>query len=269
MITLAGLHVYPVKSCRGIALEEARVTETGLEHDREWMVVAPEGRFLTQRELPRLALVGTRLEQRSLWLSAPHAAPLEVPLDHDGIPAEVVVWRDRCAARDAGDAAARWLGDLLDRQVRLVRFDAAHHRQSDPAWTGTTRAYAKFADGFAMLAISTASLADLNARLPQPLPMNRFRPNLVLDGLPPYGEDTLGEFRVGDQVRLRAVKPCTRCAITTTDQDTGEVDGVEPLRTLKTYRWNARLHGIEFGQNVIVLAGAGTTLTRGMEIRPA
>ncbi|MGB5104424.1 MAG: MOSC domain-containing protein, partial [Steroidobacteraceae bacterium] len=94
MISLAGLHVYPVKSCRGIALEEALLTETGLEHDREWMVVTPEGRFLTQRELPRLALIGTRLEQRSLWLSAPHAAPLEVPLDRAGPPAEVVVWRD-------------------------------------------------------------------------------------------------------------------------------------------------------------------------------
>lgn len=268
MITLAGLHVYPVKSCRGIELDEALVTETGLEHDREWMVVTPEGRFLTQRELPRLALVGTRLEQRSLWLSAPHGAPLEVPLDHAGAPAEVVVWRDRCAARDAGDAAARWLGDTLEREVRLVRFDAAHLRRSDAAWTGATRAYTQFADGYALLAISTASLDDLNARLPMPLPMNRFRPNLVLDGLPAYGEDGLGEFRIGDQVRLRAVKPCMRCAITTTDQDTGAVDGAEPLRTLKTYRWNARLHGIEFGQNVIVLAGAGTTLARGMELRP-
>lgn len=269
VITLAGLHVYPVKSCRGIALEEALVTETGLEHDREWMVVTPEGRFLTQRELPRLALVGTRLERRSLWLSAPHAAPLEMPLGHAGAPASVLVWRDHCAALDAGDAAARWLGDLLEREVRLVRFDATQRRLSDAAWTGADRAYAQFADGYAMLAISTASLDDLNSRLPQPLPMNRFRPNLVLDGLTPYGEDTLGEFRIGGQVRLRAVKPCMRCAITTTDQDTGAVDGAEPLRTLKTYRWNARLHGIAFGQNVIVLAGAGTRLACGMELRPA
>jgi uncharacterized protein YcbX len=268
VITLAGLHVYPVKSCRGIALEEAPVTATGLEHDREWMVVTPGGRFLTQRELPRLALVGTRLEQRSLWLSAPHAAPLEIPLGHVGTPARVLVWRDHCAARDAGDAAARWLAEFLEREVRLVRFDAAHRRQSDPAWTGTARAYAQFADGYALLAISTASLDDLNARLPKPLPMNRFRPNLVLDGLPPYGEDTLGEFHVGGQVRLRAVKPCTRCAVTTTDQGTGAVDGAEPLRTLKTYRWNAGLRGVAFGQNVIVLAGAGTRLVRGMELRP-
>lgn len=269
MITLAGLHVYPVKSCRGIALDEALLTDTGLAHDREWMIVTPAGRFLTQRELPRLALVGTRLEPGALWLSAPHVAPLEVPLGNAGTPAEVIVWRDRCAARDAGDGAARWLGELLGRDVRLVRFDAAQRRQSDVAWTGDARAYAKFADGYAMLAISTASLDDLNARLVNPLPMNRFRPNLVLAGLAPYGEDTLGEMRIGETVRLRAVKPCIRCAITTTDQDTGAVDGAEPLSTLKTYRWNSRLHGVEFGQNVIVLAGAGAMLARGMEIRPA
>jgi uncharacterized protein YcbX len=150
-----------------------------------------------------------------------------------------------------------------------VRFDAAHRRPSDPAWTGSAPAYARFADGFAMLAISTASLDDLNSRLGKALPMNRFRPNLVLEGLPPYGEDGLGEFCIGDEVRLRAVKPCTRCAITTTDQETGLVDGVEPLQTLKTYRWNRALRGVAFGQNVIVLQGAGRTLARGMVVRPA
>ena len=268
MITLAGLHVHPVKSCRGIALEEAVLTEAGLEHDREWMVVTPEGRFLTQRELPRLALVATRLEPRALWLSAPGVAPLELPFGHPGTPVEVVVWRDRCAALDAGEAAARWLGDVLGRDARLVRFDAARRRRSDPAWTGDTEAYTRFADAFALLVLSTASLADLNARLGTPLPMERFRPNLVLDGLPPYGEDTLGGFTLGARVRLRVVKPCTRCVITTTDQDTGAVDGVEPLRTLKRYRWDATLRGVVFGQNAIVLAGAGTTLARGMEVRP-
>ena len=269
MITLAGLHVYPVKSCRGISVAEARLTEAGLERDREWMIVTPEGRFLTQRELPRLALIGTRLEPRALRLSAPGQEPLEVPFDEMGSPTEVVVWRDRCAARDSGDAAARWLGGFLGRTVRLVRFDATQRRRSDPAWTGDAPAYARFADGFAMLAISTASLDDLNSRLDAPLPMDRFRPNLVLEGLAPYGEDGLGEFCVGEDVRLRVVKPCTRCAITTTDQDTGVVDGVEPLRTLRTFRWNADLRGVAFGQNVIVIRGAGCTLARGMPIRPA
>ena len=269
MITLTGLRVYPVKSCRGIGLDAAVLTEAGLEHDREWMIVTPDGRFLTQREEPRLALISTRLEPGALWLSVPGAVPLEVPLRRPGTPTEVVVWRDHCRACDEGDVAARWLDEFLGRPLRLVRFDENHRRQSDEAFTGETRAYTRFADGYAMLAVSRASLDDLNARLSAPLPMNRFRPNLVLEGLLPYGEDGLGEFGVGEGIRPKAVKPCARCAITTTDQDTGKVDGVEPLRTLKAYRWNSSLRGVEFGQNVIVVAGAGRTLELGMEIRVA
>ena len=269
MITVAGLFVYPVKSCRGIGLDAAVLTDAGLDHDREWMIVTPDGRFLTQREEPRLACIATRLDPDALWLCASGAAPLEVPFRRVGTATEVVVWRDRCRAHDEGAAAARWLEEFLGRSLRLVRFDDAHRRQSDGAWTGDIPAFARFADGYAMLAISQASLEDLNARLMIPLPMNRFRPNLLLDGLPPYGEDGLGEFAVGDDIRLRAVKPCMRCSITTTDQDLGRIDGVEPLRTLKTYRWNSSLRGVEFGQNVIVVTGAGGTLARGMEIRVA
>jgi len=269
VVTLAGLFVYPVKSCRGIGLDAATLTDAGLERDREWMIVTPDGRFLTQREEPRLACIATRLESDALWLCAPGAAPLEVPFRRVGTATEVVVWRDRCRAHDEGAAAARWLEEFLGRSLRLVRFDDTHRRRSDGAWTGDTPAFARFADGFAMLAISRASLDDLNARLNKPLPMNRFRPNLVLDGLLPYGEDGLAEFGAGDDIRLRAVKPCTRCVITTTDQDTGKVDGVEPLATLKTYRWNSSLKGVELGQNVIVVEGAGRALESGMEIRVA
>ena len=269
MITLAGLFVYPVKSCRGIGIDATVLTAAGLEHDREWMIVTPDGRFLTQREEPRLALISTRLEPDALWLSAPGARPLEVTFQRAGTPAEVVVWRDHCHARDEGDGAARWLAAYLGRPLRLVRFDETHRRQSDQAFTGHTPGFTRFADGYALLAISQASLDDLNSRLDTALPMNRFRPNLVLEGLGPHGEDGLGEFVVGDDIRLKAVKPCTRCAITTTDQDTGKVDGVEPLRTLKAYRWNSSLRGVEFGQNVIVVAGAGRTLELGMEIRVA
>lgn len=266
MVTIASLHVYPVKSCRGIELAESPLLDTGLEHDREWMVVTPGGRFLTQREEPRLALVDVGLDPRRLHLASAGSGDLDVPLDSRGASVEVVVWRDRCRALDEGDVAADWLGDVLGRKVRLVRFDPTARRRSDPAWTGQTAAYSQFSDGFPLLAISRASLDDLNSRLPQPLPVNRFRPNLVLDGLPAYGEDRMGDL-VADGLRLRAVKPCLRCKITTTDQGTGTVDGEEPLRTLKAYRWNARMHGIAFGQNVIVVAGTGTTLRRGLELR--
>ena len=265
-VTVASLYVYPVKSCRGTELQESRLLDTGLDHDREWMVVTPEGRFLTQREEPRLARVEVGLDSRRLRLASAGQGGVDVSVESRGTSVEVVVWRDRCRALDAGDAAADWLSGVLGRSVRLVRFDATARRRSDPAWTGDVAAYSQFSDGFPLLAISRASLADLNTRLPRPLPVNRFRPNLVLDGLPPYGEDGMGDL-VADGLRLRAVKPCTRCRITTTDQQTGAVDGEEPLRTLKTYRWNARLHGIAFGQNVIVVEGAGTTLRRGLELQ--
>jgi uncharacterized protein YcbX len=268
LITIAALHVYPVKSCRGVSLDVATVTGAGLEHDREWMFVSPEGRFLTQRELPRLSVIGTELRGGYLRLSAPDRSPLAVPLDGRGPALEVTVWRDRCRALDEGDEAAAWISDFAGRALRLVRFDPSQRRVSDRSWTGPVEAHSRFADGFALLAISLASLADLNARLPAPLPMDRFRPNLVLEGLPAYGEDSVGDLVAGE-TRLRAVKPCTRCAITTTDQATGAVTGDEPLRTLKTYRWNAALRGVTFGQNLIVVAGAGSRLAVGTELRVA
>ena len=262
---LASLHIYPVKSCKGVDLDAARLTEEGLEHDREWMIVTPEGRFLTQHEQPRLALISTSLDDQGLHLSAPGAPGIAVPFDFRGDPVQVTVWRDRCQAHDQGELAARWLSDFLGRPLRLVRFDPTQRRPSDVAWTGGVDAVSRFSDGFALLAISLASLADLNARLAAPLPMNRFRPNLVLDGLPPYGEDALGDLTVGG-VRLRRVKSCTRCSITTTNQVTGAVEGDEPLRTLKTYRWDPALRGVKFGQNLIVVTGDGERLSRGMEL---
>jgi uncharacterized protein YcbX len=267
VITIAGLHVYPVKSCRGVAVTDALLTAAGLEHDREWMVVTPEGRFVTQRDEPRLALVAAGLDSDTLTLSAAGAGSASVPLDLRGATMAVTVWRDRCQALDQGEDVACWLREFVGRPLRLVRFGAASRRLSDTAWTGGLAAVNRFSDGFALLAISRASLDDLNARLPTPLPMDRFRPNLVLAGLPPYGEDRLGDLVAG-AVRLRRVKPCTRCAITTTDQATGTVAGDEPLRTLKSYRWNAALRGVTFGQNLIVVAGAGVRLRVGQDLQP-
>jgi uncharacterized protein YcbX len=267
VITLASLHVYPVKSCRGLELREARLTAAGLEHDREWMVVGADGRFVTQRELPCLALVEPALDGAALSLCADSAGSVSVPLDFTGAPVTATVWRDRCAAFDQGDEAARWLSELLGRPLRLVRFDPSQVRLSDGAWTGGLAAPTLFSDGFALLAVARASLADLNSRLAVPLPMDRFRPNLVLDGLPAYGEDELGDVVAGP-VRLRRVKACTRCRITTTNQATAEVEGDEPLRTLKTYRWDAALHGVAFGQNLVVVEGAGTLLRTGTELHP-
>jgi uncharacterized protein YcbX len=266
MPSLAALYLYPVKSCRGIAVTQATLTAAGLEHDREWMIVTPEGRFMTQREVPRLALIATDLGDDGLTLAAPGAGRLVVPLESGGDVRQVTVWGEHCTAFDQGEPAARWLTELLGRPLRLVRFDPSHRRLSDSMWTGGVEAPNRFSDGYPLLAISRASLDDLNARLPVPLPMDRFRPNLVFEGLPPYGEDALDDLVAGN-VRLRRVKPCTRCAITTTNQATAEVEGDEPLRTLKSYRWDKALRGVTFGQNLIVVAGAGASLRAGMELR--
>jgi uncharacterized protein YcbX len=264
--TIAALFVYPVKSCRGISVAQARLTPRGLQYDREWLVVSPDGRFLTQREAPRLALIGTALHDDCLELSAQGLPRLAVPLRRPvrAASTEVTVWRDRVLASDEGPAAANWLSEHLRREVRLVRFDDARPRPTDPAWSQGLAGTSAFSDGYPVLVLSRASLDDLNLRLPSPLPVDRFRPNVLLDDCAPYAEDAIG-WLASEQMRLRIVKPCTRCVITTTDQATAVPQGDEPLHTLKTYRWNGALHGVTFGQNAIVerpgLLAVGTRLT--------
>jgi uncharacterized protein YcbX len=264
--TIAALNVYPVKSCRGIAVESAQIADTGFAHDREWLVVDEDGKFITQRDEPRLALIETALSPDSLQLRVSGTKALQVPYDSAGQKVEVTCFKDRCAAIDEGDTAATWLTDFLGSVYRLVRFDRARPRLSNPEWTGSIEARNQFNDGFPWLVLSRASLDDLNARLPTPLPMNRFRPNIVLDGVQAYAEDDTSEFQIGE-ARFRIVKPCTRCVITTTDQQTGSRDGDEPLRTLKRYRFDRGLKGVLFGQNAILLAGEGRTLRVGDEVQ--
>jgi uncharacterized protein YcbX len=267
---IASLHVYPVKGCRGIAPTSVTVATTGLvtdgAGDREWMVTDRAGRFLTQRELPRLALVETAVVAGALTLSVPHVAPLIVPMGlADAKPRDVVVWRSEVRGIDMGDAAADWLSAWLAADVRLARFDRSDRRACNPEFAGDSGAHTFFSDGYPLLVIGAASLADLNDRLSargQPaLPMNRFRPNVVLQGLPPYAEDHLDTIVAGDVV-LRCVKPCVRCQVTTTDQDSAQI-GPEPLRTLGEYRMSERMGGATFGMNAIVIAGAGNSLRIG------
>jgi len=259
--TIAGLFVYPVKSCGGIAMREARLTERGLEGDRHWMVVDAEGRFISQREAPRLALVSVASSTTGLQLRAPGMSALDVPFETRGPSRIVSVWRDSVAAVDGGDIAAGWLSALIAREARLVRFDAHHRRPCNPAFVGASGAHTAFADAYPLLVIAQASLADLNHRLSSPLPMNRFRPNVVLSGIEAYDEDHIEEIRAGEVV-LKLVKACTRCRVTTTDQETAEV-GVEPLQTLSSYRHNSVLDGVTFGMNAIVTNGAGLSLSVG------
>lgn len=263
MPTIQALNIYPVKSCRGIALREASVTPTGFQFDREWMIVGDNYRFITQREEPRLALIETAIYAGNLTLRAPGMrSNLTVSLDARGPSVQAVCWRDVCAAFDMGEHAATWLTEYLGSPRRLVRFDPSFERISSPEWTGEVESSSQFSDAFAWLVISQSSLDDLNGRLPSALPMNRFRPNIVLEGTEAYAEDRILELAT-DAVQWRLVKPCTRCAITTTDQATGERTSDEPLRTLKSYRFSRELKGVLFGQNAILLHGDGATVRVG------
>jgi len=244
---LSAIYIYPVKSCRGISLASARLDARGLEHDRNWMVVNAEGRFLTQRQLPRLALVETALEPKFLRLIAPNLPELRLSLSgRVGEEVDVTVWRDHCRAIDQGDEAAEWFSTFLGVTCRLVRMGEGFIRPVDPNYAPEDE-QVNFADGFPLLMISEASLADLNTRCSDPLPMNRFRPNLVVSGCEPFAEDTWHTVGIG-KVTFDVVKSCTRCIITTIDQTTG-MGGREPLITLTTYR---RVEGgVIFGQNLI------------------
>lgn len=263
-MVLRAIHVYPVKSLGGCAVAEAEVDALGFVDDRRFLVVDPAGRFLTQRTLPRMALIAARLEATTLTLTAPGAGTLAVPRAPD--PAAplvpVTVWKSEgMLAEDCGAAGAAWLGGFLGVACRLVRIGPAFRRpvRRVPAGLDGTQLVG-FADAYPFLLASEASRADLNDRLvargEEALPWDRFRANLILDGCAAFAEDGWPRLRIG-AIEFRAAGPCARCAITTTDQATGE-RGVEPLRTLATYRRDPRTpEDVNFGQNLIHVTPAG------------
>ncbi|MDE2626612.1 MAG: MOSC N-terminal beta barrel domain-containing protein [Burkholderiales bacterium] len=270
-VSVASLHVYPVKSCAGIALNDALLVETGIELDRAWMLVDPAGAFVTQRELPRLALVRPTLKSEEMVLRAPGMLALHVALDRVEQPVRVKVWNDEVGAYDMGALCAQWFSDFVGQPLRLVRFDPQQKRLSDPRWTGALDAEYAFADAFPMLVASSAGLDEVNRRLQAqghaPVTMARFRPNLVLDGLDAHGEDALDEIvfdTAEGVVRLKLVKPCARCPIPDVDPLTGET-GTAVRDTLAGYRADARLGGkITFGMNAVIVEGLERVLRVGM-----
>ena len=251
--TVRSLHIYPVKGLKGIDVQEARCTDRGFASDRRFMVVTPEGMFISQRSHPRMATIWTDIAGDTLELAAPDLPALEVPLRPSGKATErVVVWRSTVDAVAVSREADAWLSQALGSPCRLVYMPDASERLSNEQYAGPGKRVS-FADGYAYLVIGNASLEDLNARLAKqlhpPLPMNRFRPSIVVEGAAPYAEDGWGPTSFGG-ARLRGVKPCGRCEVTTTDQSTGEVRGPEPLATLSTYRSSDEF-GVMFGMNFV------------------
>ena len=249
-ITLSAIHIYPVKSLGGITLREAHCTQRGAQFDRRFLVVDSNGDFLTQREYPKMATVWVDIEDDSLTLAAPDLDTVIVPLKPQPARAyKVSVWSSVVQAHEVSADANRFLSDYLETDCKLVYMPDSSERRVNAEFACNGE-IVSFADGYPYLLISEASLADLNSRMAAPLPMNRFRPNLVVKGCTPYAEDGWKEIRIGEST-FRLVKPCTRCQITTTDQATGEVVGPEPLHTLAKYRNSAE--GVMFGQNLLPL----------------
>jgi uncharacterized protein YcbX len=244
---LTALNVYPIKSAAGLAVREHSVDSFGLRHDRRFMVVDSAGRMISQRTHPRMALVRPSFEGHRLRVDAPGMAALELSLSPSPADTRTVeIWDDVCTALWLGQPAASWFSRFLACDSGLVYMPDETVRPADLRFA-PEGARVSFADAYPFLLISEESLTDLNARLPAPIPMNRFRPNLVIAGGEPFGEDRLDEFRLGE-IEFRVVKPCDRCVVTTTDQATTE-RGPEPLRTLATYRkWDGKVF---FGQNLI------------------
>jgi uncharacterized protein len=271
---IARLFVYPIKSCAGVELAEAVLTETGFDLDRAWMVVDPQGEFVTQRELPRMALIRPQLKHYEVVLRAPGMLALHLAIDAVEQPMKVRVWGDDVAAYDMGDTAAQWFTDFLGRPLRLVRFDPEVRRLSPLEWTAGQEVPDQFSDAFPLLVLGEGSLAELNRRMVaqghEAVGVERFRPNIVLAGLEPHDEDRLDVLRIATggatAVLLRPVKPCPRCPFPNIDPATARIDP-QVSDTLQAYRANERVGGaVAFGMNAIVVDGVDQLLRVGQGV---
>lgn len=247
---LTSLMYYPIKACRGFSVNESLVERMGLQVDRRMMVVTLEGRFLTQREQPRLAFVTPELRGENLTLSAPDFDALQFTVQARGTPCAVEIWKSKAVqAVDQGDEAAQWFSDWLSHPVRLVHIAEGYQRRVSSEYAINADDHTGFADGYPILMTCEESLEDLNSRLENPVPMNRFRPNIVVRAREPFAEDGWRRIRIAD-VEMAVVKPCARCVVTTIDKET-LARSKEPLATLGKYRKHTL--GAIFGQNVIPL----------------
>ena len=274
-LRIGQLFIHPIKSCGGIAVSEAPLIDTGFEYDREWMVVDQHGDLVTQRELPRMALIQPTLRASDLVLRAPGMLALHLQLDAVEGECRVRVWDDTVDAFDMGDLAAQWFSDCLGQPLRLARFNPDVQRLASAEWTGAIAARTAFSDAFPLLVLSSASLAELNRRLAaaghDAVTMQRFRPNIVIDGLTEAnGEDFIDTLTIDSAdgpVVLKLVKPCSRCTIPDVDPATA-VPGHSVTDAMSAYRANARVGGaLAFGQNAVIVAGVGHRLRVGASVQ--
>jgi len=249
MLNVSDLFIYPVKSLGGISVNSALLTDRGFEYDRRWMVVDKENRFITQRELHAMALLQVQLTDAGLHIyhKARPAQSMDIPFQPPSLhTTSVIVWDDVCEAHYVNERVDEWLSDTLSFNCRLVYMPDSSRRRVDARYAANQE-ITSLSDGYPVLMIGQASLEDLNHRIAIPLPMNRFRPNIVFSGGSPFEEDTMAHFTIGG-MDFYAVKPCARCVMTTINQDNALV-AKEPLKTLAAYR--NKDNKIYFGQNIL------------------
>lgn len=250
-LTLTEIWIYPIKSLGGIRLTKATVLEKGLAYDRRWMLVDEQGKFLTQRVYPEMALLKVTMSNEQVTIThtqklSNHSILLKPSRANE--LTEVTIWDDTVKAFEVNAETSKWFSEMLSIPCRLVFFPEENIRAVDPRFASNNE-NVSLADGYPFLIIGEASLADLNSKMESPLPMNRFRPNFVFSGGKPFEEDDWKEFTIGAN-RFLGVKPCSRCVLTTVDQETA-IKGIEPLRTLATYRkWDNKIF---FGQNLLAI----------------
>ncbi len=248
MIQISALFIYPIKSLGGIPLTSALVTDRGLQHDRRWMLVDEKGQFMTQRQTPAMALLQVSLVPNGLLVRHRQTGEsLHVPFSPESKQlVQVQVWDDACRAITVSDEADEWFSRHLEQACRLVFMPDDTRRPVDPDYA-REQEITSFSDAYPFLIIGQSSLDDLNSRLQDPVPMDRFRPNIVFTGGQPFEEDEFHHFRI-NAVDFYGVKPCARCSVTTINQLTAE-QGKEPLKTLATYR--SKNNKVLFGQNLV------------------
>ncbi|HEY9712571.1 MAG TPA: MOSC N-terminal beta barrel domain-containing protein [Chroococcales cyanobacterium] len=277
-VKVTALNIYPIKSCAGTALNSARIGLKGIIYDRNWMLVDDMGDALTQREVPQLCLVKPSLsetgENIEIRLNADGMKELQITESKNGGNSgydsdydeaeelEVTLFGHHLQAQEVSPSASKWFSSFLNRKARLVRMAPDYTRQVDQNYALRETDQTGFADEFPLLLISQESLNELNNRLDEALPMNRFRPNIVVQGCEAFEEDDWKTIRIAD-VTFDVVKPCARCTITTTNQATGE-RGVEPLRTLAQFR--KQEGGVMFGQNLVQQGEGRINVTDAVEI---
>jgi uncharacterized protein YcbX len=243
---ISEINIYPIKSLKGISLENSHVEKRGLRYDRRWMLVDPDGMFFTQREVPQMATVTVDVLNGGLGVSAEGYGSLEIPFEPDrGERESVTVWDSTFVAETYLGPMNEWFSEVLSKKCKLVRMPDNGTRHVNERFDQGEDTMS-FADGYPLLLIGEGSLAEVNERLHDiyhdeeygeklPLPMNRFRPNLVVQGSDPFEEDGWSKIRVGEAI-FRVPKPCARCVMTTVDQVRGEFDGKEPLKTIASFR---------------------------------